>query len=40
MFDFVPLAGAGREMADGDLQAGVVGEALQLGFPALLSIWG
>ncbi len=33
VLDFVPLAGAGREVADLDLQAGLVGELLQLDLP-------
>ena len=33
VFDFVPLAGAGREVADADLKAGLVGELLQLELP-------
>ena len=33
MLDFVPLGGAGREVADGDLQAGPGGQRGQLGLP-------
>src|SRR5688572_13038082 len=33
VLDLVPLAGAGREVADADAQAGLVGEALELGLP-------
>ena len=33
MLDLVPLAGAGREVADGDRQPALVGEPLQLGLP-------
>jgi hypothetical protein len=33
MLDAVPLAGGGREVADTDLQAGLVGELLQLDLP-------
>jgi hypothetical protein len=35
MLDFVPLRGAGREVADGDLQPGLVSELLQLDLPQL-----
>lgn len=33
VFDFVPLAGSGREVADPDLKARLVGQVLQLGLP-------
>src|SRR4051812_12934859 len=33
VFDLVPLAGAGREVADADPQAGLVSESLELGLP-------
>ena len=33
VLDFVPLRGAGREVADRDLQPGLVGELLQLDLP-------
>src|SRR3990172_3544088 len=33
MLDLVPLAGSGREVADGDRQPALVGEPLQLGLP-------
>ena len=33
MLDFVPLAGAGRQVADHDVKAEFVGQLLQLAFP-------
>ena len=33
MLDAVPFAGAGRQMGDGDLEAGFVGKALEFTFP-------
>ena len=33
MFDFVPLAGAGRQVADHDVEAEFVSQLLQLAFP-------
>ena len=33
MLDFVPFAGAGREMTDLDVKAGAVGQPLALGLP-------
>src|SRR5438105_4727255 len=33
VFDFVPLAGAGRQVADHDVEAEFVGQFLQLAFP-------
>ena len=33
VFDFIPLARPGRKVTNGDLEAGIVGELLQLPFP-------
>ena len=33
MFDFVPLAGAGRQVADHDVEAELVGQLLKFAFP-------
>jgi hypothetical protein len=33
VFDLVPLAGTGREVANGDLQSGLVGKLLQFQLP-------
>ena len=33
MLDFVPLAGAGRQVADHDVEAELVGQLLQFAFP-------
>src|SRR6516164_7625060 len=33
VFDFVPLAGAGRQVADPDIEAELVGQFLQFAFP-------
>ena len=37
MFDFVPFAGARREVANGDRQAGLVGPTLQFPFPPVVA---
>ena len=33
VFDFVPFAGSGGEVADGNFQTGLVGQALEFPFP-------
>ena len=37
MLDLVPLAGAGRQVADHDVDAKFVGQLLQFAFPQLVT---